>query len=78
MKKTSGESGARMMRGNRSALQDTISCLLFVLIVFLCQYCLYFNVSRWMYMFNLIFISTDAITQKNVKLSKGKSKKQMF
>ena len=63
-----------MMRGNKPAMQDAISYLLFVLIVFLCQCCVYFNISWRMYMFKLTFCTNRCYHTQYNKLSK----KQIF
>lgn len=75
MKKTSGDSEARVMKGNQQAIQDAIFCLLFVLIIPLCQYSLDPNVSRWTYMPKLTFIPTYGITHKKMLNSQKASLK---
>lgn len=76
MKKTRGESGAQVRKRNQQVIQDVILCLLFILVISLCQYCLNLNISRWTYILNSFFILTDrAAHKKDGKVSKGKSQK---
>lgn len=56
MKKPGRESEAQVMKGNWQVLQDVILCLLFILIVPICQYCLNLSFSRRTYMPKLIFL----------------------